>query len=324
MDTTSYTSATGFFVLPRMSFRNKRDKLLFYDFVDRANYRDNGEIKRGQFPTSVAQLVEETGWKEKMIRGSLDNLKKQGRIQIQTFKDKKRGMIITIVNYNEFQSLDFYTKKGELKGDIKGELEGELEPPEKPVIPTDEGTSKEGEGELEGNIKGELKGDSLTTDITTDKQQDKHKKDLCEQIAKNEDVETFVDSQMRINPISTLPRKLFIEYFNTIRLTRKTGRIATSKAQKIWDKLYSYWQNPKIAKTPDGRAAIILYALTVHIMKHDDIQEDYTYGIIRRTTEHEARQKMLKMMNKSGGVNLGITSSLDSERAEYHKKRRTL
>ncbi|WP_142067559.1 hypothetical protein [Brevibacillus sp. AG162] len=231
-------------------------------------------------------------------------------------------MRITILPYNEFQDLDFYSKKGELKGELKGEFEGELTPSEKPAVPRVEGTSKKGEGELKGEYKGEFEGDSLTTVLTTDKQQ-KDLKDLPEQLSSSEHVETFVDSQMLVNPISSLPRKLFVGYFNTIRLKRATGRIATGKATKIWDKLLSYWQNEKLAQTPDGRAAIILYALSLHVMKFDDKQEEYTYGIIRRTTEHEARQKMLKLRNQGGAGREIAATGTDSGRAEYHQKRRS-
>lgn len=313
---------TGFFVLPRTSWRSKRDKLLFYDLVEHANYKDSAGCKRGQLITSTLQLSKDTGWTDKQIRGSLDYLKQQGLISIESFKDRKKGIRVTIVPYDQFQDLDFYSKKGELKGELKGEYEGELAPLEIPVIPRVEGASKEGEGELKDELKGGFEGDSLTTVLTTDKQQ-KELKDLREQLSSLEDVEAFVDSHMLANPISTLPRKLFVEYFNTIRLKRATGRIATSKAAKIWDKLLTYWQNRKLADTPDGRAAVILYALSVHILQHDDKPEDYTYGIIRRTTEYEARQKMLKLRNQ-GGANRAIApTGTESERAEYHQKRRS-
>lgn len=322
MDSATEYGTTGFFVLPRSSWRSKRDKLLFYDLVEQANYKDTAGCKRGQLITSALQLSKDTGWTEKQIRGSLDHLKQQGLISVESFKDRKKGMRITIIPYNEFQDLEFYSKKGELKGELKGEYEGELAPLEKPVIPRVEGTSKKGEGELKDEYKGEFEGDSLTAVLTTDKQQ-KDLKDLPEQLSRLEHVETFVDSQMLANPLSTLPRKLFVEYFNTIRLKRATGRIATSKAVKIWDKLLTYWQNKKLADTPDGRAAIILYALSIHIMQHDDKDEDYTYGIIRRTTEHEAHRKMLKLRNQGGAGREIAPTGTDSGRAEYHQKRRS-
>ncbi|MFI8714474.1 hypothetical protein [Brevibacillus brevis] len=322
MGSTTEYGTTGFFVLPRSSWRSKRDKLLFYDLVEQANYKDSAGCKRGQLITSSLQLAKDTGWTDKQIRGSLDYLKQQGLVSVESFKDRKKGIRITIVPYDEFQDLDFYSKKGELKGELKGEYEGELVPPENAVVPRVEGTSKKGEGELKGEYKGEFEGDSLTTVLTTDKQQ-KDLKDLPEQLSRVEHVETFVDSQMLINPISTLPRKLFVEYFNTIRLMRATGRIATGKATKIWDKLLTYWENEKLAVTPDGRAAIILYALTLHILKFDDKKEEYTYGIIRRTTEYEARQKMLKLRNQGGAGREIAATGTDSGRAEYHQKRRS-
>lgn len=183
MGTAEY-GASGFFVLPRSSWRSKRDKLLFYDLVEQANYRDNKDIKRGQVPTSVLKLADETGWSEKQIRGSLDYLKKQGLITIETFKDKKKGIKITILDYEKTQDLSTYKhqkmvfndfQKGELKDELKGEYEGELAASKKPVTPTVEDAQMHDKGELKDELKGEFEGDSLTTDITTDK----HKKDSC-------------------------------------------------------------------------------------------------------------------------------------------------
>ncbi|MDH6351891.1 hypothetical protein [Brevibacillus sp. 1238] len=322
--------AAGFFVLPRSSWRSKRDKLLYYDLVEQANYRDTAGCKRGQLITSTLQLSKDTGWTEKQVRGSLEYLKQQALITIETFKDRKKGMIVTITAYEKLQDLSTYRnqklvfnsfQKGELNGELKGECEGELEVPENAVVPKVEGTSKEGEGELKDELKGEFEGDSLTAVLTTDKQQ-KDLKDLPEQLAHIEHVESFVDSQMLANPISNLPRKLFVKYFNTIRLKRATGRIAVGKAAKIWDKLLTYWQNKKLADTPEGRAAIILYALSLHVLQHDDKAEEYTFGIIRRTTEHEARQKMLKIRNQ-GGAGREVAATGTDGRAEYHQKRRS-
>ncbi|WP_289135546.1 hypothetical protein [uncultured Brevibacillus sp.] len=278
---------TGFLVLPRLSFRNRRDKLLFADLMERASYKDGAGQKRGELQFNAAEFEREVGWKRKAITTSLSHLVKDGLIKITAAKRKSDGIIITVLHYNEMQDLSSYRVQN-------------------------------------SSEKGTKEGQSLL--FKQQEQQFEHKnlvKDLPEQLSRVEHVETFVDSQMLVNPISTLPRKLFVEYFNTVRLKRSTGRIAVSKATKIWDKLLSYWENEKLADTPDGRAAITLYALTLHIMKFDEKQEEYTYGIIRNTTEHEARQKMLKLRNQGGAGREIAATGTESGRSEYHQKRRS-
>lgn len=334
MDITEY-GTTGFFVLPRMSFRNRRDKLLFADLMERASYKDGAGQKRGVLQFNAAEFEREVGWTRKAITTSLNHLVKDGLIKISAAKRRCDGIIITILHYSQMQDLSTYraqnsSGKGTMEGqstENKGTIKGQSADCEKPCGSKDEGGSQMAEGTIKGQsnaAEGTMEGQSLF--IKQQEQQYEHKnqvKDLPEQLSRVEHVETFVDSQMQVNPISSLPRKLFVEYFNTIRLKRATGRIATSKAVKIWEKLLAYWQNDKLADTLDGRAAIILYALTLHIKQHDDKPEDYTYGIIRRTTEHEARRKMLILRNQ-GGVGREIAATgTDSVRAEYHKKRRS-
>lgn len=326
---------TGFLVLPRLSFRNRRDKLLFADLMERASYKDGAEQKRGELLFNAAEFQREVGWTRKAITTSLNHLVKDGLIKISAAKRRCDGVFITILHYSKMQDLSTYkvqnsSEKGTKEGqstDNERAIKGQSSESGNPCGSKDEGGSQMTEGTIKGQSnahEGTMEGQSLF--IKQQEQQYEHKnhlKDLPEQLSRLEHVESFVDSQMLANPISTLPRKLFVEYFNTIRLKRATGRIATGKATKIWDKLLSYWQNKKLAATPDGRAAIILYALSIHVMKFDDKQEEYTYGIIRNTSEHEARQKMLKLRNQGGAVREIAATGTDSGRAEYHEKRRS-
>ncbi|ATF11590.1 hypothetical protein A616_06210 [Brevibacillus brevis X23] len=326
---------TGFFVLPRMSFRNRRDKLLFADLMERASYKDGAGQKRGELLFNTAEFEREVGWTRKAITTSLNHLVKDGLIKISAAKRRCDGVFITILHYNQMQDLSTYkaqnsSEKGTIKGQSnadEGTIKGQLTDCENPCGSKDEGGSQMTEGAIKGQSnahEGTMEGQSLFIKQQEQQlEQKNHLKDLPEQLSRLEDVESFVDSQMLANPISTLPRKLFVEYFNTIRLKRATGRIATGKATKIWDKLLSYWQNKKLADTPDGRAAIILYALSIHVMKFDDKQEEYTYGIIRNTSEHEAHRKMLKLRNQGGAGREIAPTGTDSGRAEYHQKRRS-
>lgn len=60
------------------------------------------------------------------------------------------------------------------------------------------------------------------------------------------------------------------DYWDLIRFTRKTGRVAPNVVAREMD----YWE-----RFPP---AIVVEALTIHIRKHESKQEDYTRGIIRR------------------------------------------
>jgi hypothetical protein len=180
MGTAEY-GATGFYVLPRAPFRSKRDKLLFADLVEQANYRDNGECKRGQLITSTLKLAEETGWSRDMIRYSLDALAKDDFIRVEAAgKNRKQGLKITIVDYDKMQDLSSYKRS-----------EGLIFPQEIPQDNPQEGRKNEGgENAVVPTVSDDFaKGVSTTIphenpqciphSLTSFKQQDKHIKDSC-------------------------------------------------------------------------------------------------------------------------------------------------
>lgn len=288
----------GYYVLPRLTEIQTRDKLLFGLMVEMANYRDGEGCKRGQLFTSTRQLSRETGWSEMQVRTSLKRLKERGMLIIETFRDRQKGMKVTIPHYDDMQRLDSYGKNNESNIKSDNECYNESATNENPCASKGETYYNKANNESSNKYDNEGDTDSLTTVLTTNKRQVKQKKelmDLPEQIRSKEDVEAFVDSQLLANAIP-LPRRLFIEYFNTIRLVRNTGRLSVNVAAKVWDKLYRSYTNPK--QTPDANKSILLYALSVHIMSHDDKDEAYTFGIIRRTSEHEARQKYMRLVNR--------------------------
>lgn len=312
MGTTTYEVA-GFFILPRLAFKSNRDKLLFYDIVQQANYRDDAECKRGQHITSALKIAKENDWTVDQVRTSLKRLVVDGLIHIETFKDRKKGIKVTISGYNDMQKLDSYKPKNpELNPKFVPEYNPELEPNRNVDVPTVEGATKQDSPELNPKLVPEYDPDSLTAFKQQYKQQGKHIKDLPVQIRSKDDVETFVDSQMLVNAMS-LPRKLFVEYFNTIRLVRRTGTLSENVAKKIWDKLHKCFGNKK--QSQEANTAILLYALSVHVMKHDDKDENYTFGIIRNTSELEARQKYMKLVNKrNGGERIESSEICDRQR----------
>ena len=73
------------------------------DMVGRANYEDNGTIKRGQFPTSALKLAERWQWHRSKVRRFLDMLVEMEMI---AYESSQKGIIITILNYEKYQKND--------------------------------------------------------------------------------------------------------------------------------------------------------------------------------------------------------------------------
>jgi len=80
---------------------------LFLHILLKANFKDNewrGQtIKRGQLITGRKQLSLETGLSEQTVRTCLERLKSTSEI---TSKSTSKYSIVTVCNYEEYQSLD--------------------------------------------------------------------------------------------------------------------------------------------------------------------------------------------------------------------------
>jgi hypothetical protein len=99
---------------------------LWWRLLLEANFADNDwqdmVIKRGQLVTSIAKLSVESGLSAKQVRLCLERLKKTGEIGLET---TNKYTIITICNYDDYQSLD--QQQGQTKGKRranKGQTEG--------------------------------------------------------------------------------------------------------------------------------------------------------------------------------------------------------
>lgn len=86
-------------------FTNVNTCHLFMYCLIKANWKDGSwkgiKYKRGQFITSLPSLAKETGLSIKEIRTAIKHLETTGELA-----DRKiyRGRIITVLNYNEYQS----------------------------------------------------------------------------------------------------------------------------------------------------------------------------------------------------------------------------
>ncbi|TPG89933.1 hypothetical protein EEL32_04695 [Brevibacillus laterosporus] len=314
---------TGFVVIPRINFEHFRDEAIYHYLIKNANFKTSNWCERGQYIFSVRGFSEITGWSYKEIRTTIQRLEKQNLIVTTQTKYKgNAATLITIVDYEASQQLENYAKNGAPNGAPEGAPKGAPEGapkgapviPENAVIPMVVEDEKDANGAPNGAGKGAPKGANRTAVKQQDKQQDKHIKESCQS---REEIISFVDSQQLINQIE-LPNRLFVEYFDLVRLQRKSGKIANSVLRKIWDKLAKYAIDPK--QTAETNQAIVTYALSTYIMNYGDKPAEYAFGIIRNTSELEARQGMMKLHNQkqnpktTWGEWNGLDETIDKQR----------
>ncbi|MGE7716934.1 hypothetical protein [Priestia megaterium] len=112
---------TGFVIQPRLAFQNKRDQVLYNFFVSEANFVSNTYCERGQLRARVKDLAEIFGHSENVIRACINRLVEEGFIEKKRLKGSE-GLLITVVNYSEYQSLETYQKSKETKIEPPKEL----------------------------------------------------------------------------------------------------------------------------------------------------------------------------------------------------------
>jgi hypothetical protein len=112
---------TGFVIQPRLAFQNKRDQVLYNFFVSEANFVSNTYCERGQLRARVKDLAEVFGHSENIIRACINRLVEEGFIEKKRLKGSE-GLLITVVNYSEYQSLETYQKSKETKIEPPKEL----------------------------------------------------------------------------------------------------------------------------------------------------------------------------------------------------------
>ena len=289
--------ASGFVILPRLRFKKLIDKMLYQHFMELANYQPSNNCERGQLIISVLKLSEETGWSYGVIRGSIKRLTDSNYIQAEPFKQNKqnKGLLITVLNYDNFQNLGSYSKKIN-KRDNKP-INKQNNKQEDSAIPCETMSEEALKSEINKRDNKPInKQDykTITTFINSIKNINKTLKEyIVDAPVKNknlgslQDVETFVDFATRTNALPNgMNTKLLISYFDCIRLTRGTCTISANILVKFIEKMSKYSINQ------------IHYALWKHIEQHDDKRESYTLGIMRNTNEHEARRGLIKLKNK--------------------------
>ncbi|MFC5587580.1 hypothetical protein ACFPRA_01485 [Sporosarcina soli] len=311
--------SSGFVIQPRLQFESLRDQMIYQYLMGKANYKKLESISIGQTIIILSELEKETGWTRRMIKLSLDRLVDHGHIQQETLT-QKRGILITVVNYEDYQKLDSYKKKNQknvqenehpmnnqsTSDEHEDVQESEAETPcDSKDEDVSENQDVQGDehpmnNQSTSNVQENEQLISITAFITSLNSINSNKtlKQYVDQanvknmnLSSTEDIETFVDFALRTNsfPDGT-SKKILINYFDTIRLTRSTCRISAKVLAGVIEKMGKYSANQ------------INYALWTHCEKHDDKREAYTLGILRQTKEPEARRGLMLLKNKNGGV----------------------
>lgn len=296
---------SGFVVLPRLSLKNLRDKLLFYHLLEQADW-NTGEVR-----VNVSELEREIGWTRWEIKHSLDRLTAVGLITRETLR-QKRGTLVSIVKYKDFQSLSTY-KKGEKNPQEKPQEDAHeitqgnpqesnvenpcgtsdsgtnknLLPQEKPQENTHEDAQENPHLLFNNSIINSNSNSNINNKPNTSPVFEKTV------LASEKDMELFVDESIDVLP-SGVSRKLLTRYCETIRLTRNTCKISRNVLLQVFMKMSKYTSNQ------------INYAVWNHAEKHDDKREKYTLGILRNTSNDEAYRKLMLMLNRQSENHLEI------------------
>lgn len=325
--------ASGFVIQPRLHFKNIRDKLIYQMLVEEANYVVSKRCGIGQTIIVLTTISKETGWTRDMIKGSLDRLAGAEYIQLETLP-QKRGILVTVSNYKDFQNLTFYQKDKDKKDSKKPQEnpheipqentqenphEGKSETPcgsKEEVMPekpnpqeNPHDNPQERSHEIPHTITAFITSlNSINSNITL-KEYLASAKVKSMNLTSTDDIEIFVDFALRTNafPEGT-SRKILITYFDSIRLTRSTCNISANLLANLIEKMAKYSVNQ------------INYALWMHCEKHDDKRETYTLGILRNTKEPEARRGLMLLKNKNGGESIAAVGTSTPRNDEIKSK----
>ncbi|PCN42300.1 hypothetical protein B9C88_21620 [Brevibacillus laterosporus] len=300
MDTTDKYGA-GFVVIPRIAFEHFIDEVLYNYLMKGANYKASSECQRGQMIVSVRKLPEVMGWTYQQIRTSLDRLSSSHLIKMEQIKYKgNKASLITIVNYDGFQQLENYSKinapNNAPNNASANAPDNAPNEPENAVVPSVLGDKEDANNAPNNAGKNAPNSAPNNANRTSVKQQDKQQvKHIKESCRSRENIISFVDSQQLLNRIE-LPNRLFVEYFDLVRLQRKSGKIANSVLEGLWGRLAKHAIDSK--QTAEANQAIVTYALSTYIVDYGHKPAEYAFGIIRNTSEPEARQGMMRLQNQ--------------------------
>ncbi|WP_232699344.1 hypothetical protein [Brevibacillus daliensis] len=103
----------GFVIVPRFPFEKEFDQVVFNLLIAKANYKDSDSCKRGQCILSLRSVSEFMMCSFRQIDNAIKRLSDMNLIHVQKSKVRGQGTIITIFDYDKFQSLPYYANENE-------------------------------------------------------------------------------------------------------------------------------------------------------------------------------------------------------------------
>lgn len=196
------------------------------------------------------------------IRLALETFKSFGMIEI----DEKS--FITISNWEKHQNIEGLEKIRE-QNRIRKQKERERKKLESPKKDSHETVTQSHatEEELE-----------LDKELDKEKEKESHSEKIKDLFPVFADIDNFIDLNKR--------------YWDVIRETRKTGKIADSVIYNNMNKWKKY--DP----------VVVEYALKEHINNHSGKKEEYTVGIMRNTSKEEASNRLTSEPRKRGEIDI--------------------
>lgn len=230
-------------------------------------------VKRGQMITSEIKLADKWGWSRKKVRNFLQLLEQDSMIRKTAIPNKYT--IIEVINYDLYQKEVNDNDSQQEKTSPKSLQKDTGQDTTKSLDTNGVEEFEEQQKELLGNNSGTTE-EQLRNTNKNDKKNKEEKRNyikintLGEKFSAKTSSTSMADAQKLLSRYTHEQQELIIQYWNTVRFTRKSGKIADSVKLREME----YW-----AKYP---VDVVIEALKIHIAKYQTKTEDYTRGIIRR------------------------------------------
>ncbi|MED5048886.1 hypothetical protein P9873_13455 [Bacillus siamensis] len=273
----------GYVIQPRQQFANRREKILYMCLLEEAVFAPVGSLKTGEAMINVAELARDLSIDLKKMRYSLGKLETAGLIKTRRMKQNK-ATIITIVDYEKLQNIKNYGKKADSFPPVEtGDSEQEQK---KGEDMQDQGKFKNIPDYADHLMPQQISNEDTLKDALSAAEL----KNM--NLASEKEIEKFADMVIKMGALPEgIKKGILVQYLDCIRLTRSHCKISAKLLANHIEKMSKYSVDQ------------LHYAMWEHAEKYDDRKEAYTLGILRGTSDHKARQGLMKLMNRGGRGN---------------------
>lgn len=321
--------------------------MIYQYLVSRANYKTHETLAVGQTIIILSEIESETGWSRRMIKFSLDRLADQGYIHHETLK-QKRGVLVTISCYDDFQKLENYKKNS--PKNVQENVQENEQPMYKESTSNVHENVHENEAqkpyeisESEGSENEDVQENEhqMYKQCTTDEQENVQENEQLisitafitsfnsnniNNINNNRTIKQYLDSAnvKSMNLTSVHDVEIFVDF------ALRINALPSGVSRKI---LISYIECIRLTRQTCTISANVLanlfekfgkysvnqinYAMWLHVLDHDDKKEKYTLGILRNIKEPEAMRGLIKLKNRNGGMDIASGQSSNEPKYDY-------